>query len=301
MAQAYGVSNGRIEQEQQYVHILFGMSDAGSLKVTLSALGIHETNEVLAFNELFSIGPLSGLDTLTGMQNRHQWMAERDENYSISQHCHQENQLVHMALTVKSIPPHMIIVIWVADNAHDQTGLRFVLHLLRDRIQPVHLVNVTELYQSGAVHGTDDFVPLYRGAIDRESYLFIVEKYSQGYPLESDQRRFYASDWLRLVEENQMLRLWEDTAIISYDENALDEIILRSVIELEEEQERNQARKGYVSAGSVFIRVLEVSRQLVDTSFVVNRMREMIKRGVLLCVGQPGELHQFSLRAAQVN
>lgn len=226
-------------------------------------------------------------------------MAERDENYSISQHCHQENQLVYLAQTVKRLPPHKIIVIWVADNAHDQTGLRFVLHLLRNRIQPVHMVNVTELYQSGAVHGTDDFVPFYRGAIDRESYLFIVKKYSQGYPLESDQRRVYASDWLRLEEENQMLRLWENSAIISCDENALDEVILSSVIELEEEQERNQARKGYVSAGSVFIRVLEVSRQLVDTSFIVDRMREMIKRGVLVSIGQPGELHQFSLRRAE--
>lgn len=98
-----------------------------------------------------------------------------------------------------------------------------------------------------------------------------------------------------------MLRLWEDATIISCDENALDEVILRSVIELEVEQERNQARKGYVSAGSVFIRVLEVSRQLVDTSFIVNRMREMINRGILMSIGQPGELHQFSLRVAQVN
>ena len=96
-----------------------------------------------------------------------------------------------------------------------------------------------------------------------------------------------------------MLRLWKDAAIISCEESALDEVILRSVIELEQEQERNQARKGFISAGSVFIRVLEVSRQLVDTSFVVNRMREMITRGVLLSIGQPRELHQFSLRAAQ--
>lgn len=39
MAKVYEVSNEQMEQEQQYVHILFGMSDAGSLKVTISALG----------------------------------------------------------------------------------------------------------------------------------------------------------------------------------------------------------------------------------------------------------------------
>ncbi|WP_339314222.1 DUF1835 domain-containing protein [Paenibacillus sp. FSL M7-0896] len=299
MAKAHGVSNERMNQE--YVHILFGMSDAGSLKVTLSALGIRETNQVLAFNESFSIGPLSGLDTITGMQNRQLWMMERDENYSLSQHHNQENQLVRMVQTVKSIPHHANIVIWVADNAHDQTGLRFVLHVLRDRIQPVHIVNVTELYQSAGIHGSDGFVPFYSGAIDRESYLLIVKKYSQGVPLASDQRRGYELDWLRLAEENQMLRLWKDAAIISCDESALDEIILSSVTELEVEQERNQVRKGYVSAGSVFIRVFEVSQQLLGTSFILSGMRALVNQGVLVSRGYSGDLNQFLLRRAQVD
>ncbi|ETT56152.1 MULTISPECIES: DUF1835 domain-containing protein [unclassified Paenibacillus] len=298
MAKAHGVSNERMEQE--FVHILFGMSDAGSLKVTLSAIGIRETNHVLAFNELFSIGPLSGLDTVPGMQNRHLWMMERDEEYSIIQHHNQENRLVHMVQTVKSIPHHKIIVIWVADNAHDQTGLRFVLHVLRERIQPVHMVNVTELYHSAAIHSTEGFVPFYRGAIDRESYLSIVKKYSQGLPLESDQRRSYELDWLRLAEENQMLRLWKDAAIISCDENALDELILRSVIELEVEQERNQVRKGFVSAASVFIRVFEISQQFLGTSFILHRMRVLVNRGVLVSHGDSGDLNQFLLKRAQI-
>lgn len=298
MAKAHGVSNERMEQA--YVHILFSMSDAGSLKVTLSALGKRETSQVLAFNESFSLGPLSGFDTITGMQNRHLWMMERDEEYSVSQHQNQENRLVHMVQTVKSIPHHKIIVIWVADNAHDQTGLRFVLHVLRDRIQPVHMVNVTELYHSAGIDGTEGFVPFYRGAIDRESYLLIVKKYSQGIPLEPDQRNRYELDWLRLAEENQMLRLWEDAAIISCDEGALDEVILRSVIELEEEQERNQVRKGFVSAASVFVRVFEVSRQFLGTSFILHRMRVLVNRGVLVSHGDSGDLNQFLLKRAQI-
>ncbi|MEK3793576.1 DUF1835 domain-containing protein [Paenibacillus sp. FSL R7-0204] len=299
MPKAHGVSNERMDQE--YVHILFGMSDAGSLKVTFSTLGIRETNQVLAFNESFSIGPLSGLDTITGVQNRHLWMMERDGEYSISQHHNQENRLVHMVQTVKSIPHHAITVIWVADNAHDQTGLRFVLHVLRERIQPVHMVNVTELYQSAAIHGTEGFVPFYSGAIDRETYLLIVKKYSQGVPLASDQRRGYELDWLRLAAENQMLRLWKDAAIISCDESSMDEVILRSVIELEEEQERNQVRKGFVSAGSVFIRVFEVSQQFLGTSFILNRMRALVNQGVLMSHGYSGDLNQFSLRQASAD
>lgn len=108
-------------------------------------------------------------------------------------------------------------------------------------------------------------------------------------------------DWLRLAEENQMLRLWKDTAIISCDESALDEVILRSVTELEVEQERNQVRKGYVNAGSVFIRVFEVSQQLLGTSFILSRMRALVNQGVLVSRGYSGDLNQFLLRRAQVD
>ncbi|WP_379141201.1 DUF1835 domain-containing protein [Paenibacillus sp. sgz500992] len=89
-----------------------------------------------------------------------------------------------MVEAVKNIPENKTIVIWCADNAHDQTGLRFVLHLLRDRKQPVNVVNVTELFNTTGLRNKEGFNPYFSGLIDREHFQIIVKKYYEGVPLD---------------------------------------------------------------------------------------------------------------------
>ncbi|WP_334074595.1 MULTISPECIES: DUF1835 domain-containing protein [Paenibacillus] len=64
------------EQRQTYVHLVFSLSNAGSLKVALSKLNRSEGHRVVAFNELFSVGPIADLNTLGGQRNRELWMME---------------------------------------------------------------------------------------------------------------------------------------------------------------------------------------------------------------------------------
>ncbi|CAH1211049.1 hypothetical protein PAECIP111891_03668 [Paenibacillus allorhizoplanae] len=72
-------------------------------------------------------------------------MMERDRDFRYGQHINREHQLVNIVNAIKSIPESKIIVIWCADNAHDQTGLRFTLHLLREREQQINVVNMSEV------------------------------------------------------------------------------------------------------------------------------------------------------------
>ncbi|WP_416367260.1 DUF1835 domain-containing protein [Paenibacillus sanfengchensis] len=52
-----------------------------------------------------------------------------------------------MMETLRKIPVNKTIVIWSGDNAHDQTGLRFALHLLREQENPIHVVNVSQAHR----------------------------------------------------------------------------------------------------------------------------------------------------------
>jgi hypothetical protein len=277
---------------QKYVHLVFSLSDAGALKVTLSKIGKREICQVLAFNELFSVGPVSNLDTTTGRQNRFLWMMEYDGDYKYGQHSNHEHQLVNMVKTVKSIPENKTIVIWCADNAHDQTGLRFALYLLREREQPINIVNMTELFNVTGLQNKDEVIPYASGLIDREYYQAIVRKYYEGFPLEPSQRRRYESEWLMLTGQDHVLRLWEDGTVKGNDEIALDEVIVKSVIELEHEQDEN----GFIKAGSVVARVCDTSQQLVGYSFITYRIWILVNQGVLTFRGLPGALHQFSVK-----
>lgn len=277
---------------QPYVHLVFSLSDAGSLKVTLSKIGKQKRCQVLAFNEWFSVGPISNLDTTTGQQNRLLWLMEYDGDFRYSQHLNQEHTLANMVESIKNIPENKTIVIWCADNAHDQTGLRLVLHLLKERKQPVHVVNVTELFNAAGFQNKENIIPYASGLIDQEHFQAIVRKYYEGVPLDPNQRRRYESEWLMLTRENHVLRLWEEGTVRGSDESALDEVIIRSVIELEQEQDED----GFIKAGSVVARVFDTSRQLVAYSFITNRIWILVNQGILTFRGLPGALHQFSVK-----
>lgn len=280
-------------ERERFIHIVFSLSDAGSLKVTLSKIDKQDQCKVLAFNEWFSVGPISNIDTTAGQQDRLLWQMEFDEDFRSAQYVEPAHQLANMVKAVKDIPEHKTIVIWCADNAHDQTGLRFVLHLLRERKENVHVVNVTELYQATEFQSLKDVIaPYASGLIDRNYYQAIVRDYYEGIPLHSSQRKRYESEWEVLSSSNHVLRLWEEGTVTGKDENALDEIIIKSIIELEEEQDED----GYILAGSVVGRVLDASRQLISYSFISVRIWTLVNQGILLFRGLPGTLYTFSIK-----
>ncbi|RIX47085.1 DUF1835 domain-containing protein [Paenibacillus nanensis] len=279
-------------KNEQYVHLVFSLSDAGSLKVALGKIGKRNVCQVLAFNELFSVGPLSRLETTAGQQNRLLWMMEHDRDYILSHNSNREHQLEQMVNAVRSIPEHKTIVIWCANNAHDQTGLRFALYLLKEREQPVHIVNVTERFHAMGLSNKDGGFSYASGLIDQDHFQVIVNECYEGTPLDANQRSRYESEWFTLAGEDHVLRLWEDGKVRGNDESALDAVIVKSVIELEQEQDRD----GFIKAGIVVGRVLDTSQQLVGYSFLTYRIWILVNQGILAFKGLPSALHQFSVK-----
>ncbi|WP_340959922.1 MULTISPECIES: DUF3658 domain-containing protein [unclassified Paenibacillus] len=95
-----------------------------------------------------------------------------------------------------------------------------------------------------------------------------------------------------LSDVNHVLRLWKEDSVKGTDESALDEVIIRSVIELEQEQDEN----GFIKAVSVVARVFDTSHQLVGYSFITNRIWILVNQGVLKFSGLPRALYQFSVK-----
>ncbi|WP_214626240.1 DUF1835 domain-containing protein [Paenibacillus agaridevorans] len=185
----------------------------------------------------------------------------------------QEHQLANMVKAIKNIPENKIIVIWCADNAHDHTGLRFVLHLLRERKKQVNVANVTELCNNATgFQNKEGTFPYASGLNDREHFQAIVRRYHEGIPLNPSQRKRYESEWLKLSGENHVLR--------------------SSVIDLEHEQDED----GFIRAGIVVGKVFDLSQQLVGHSYISYRIWRLVDQGVLKFRGLPGALHQFSVK-----
>lgn len=277
---------------QNYVHLVFSLSDAGSLKVALSRIGKRTVSQVMAFNELFSVGPISDLDATTGQQNRLFWMMERNRDYKYGQHINREHQLVNIVSAIKSIAENKTIVIWCADNAHDQTGLRFVLYLLREREQQINVVNMSEVYQVSGLQAKDTPIPYAMGQIDPEIYDELVRTYHDGFPLASNQRRLYESEWLTLTSQDHELRVWTEGTVKGSEMCTLDDVIVKAVTELEHEQDE----KGFIRAGSVAAKVFDSFQQVVGDWFITYRIWILVNRGILVFRGLPWALHQFSVK-----
>ncbi|OOC61266.1 hypothetical protein BBD40_04795 [Paenibacillus ihbetae] len=281
-----------IERLQTHVHVVFSLSDAGSLKVALSKVGKRQQSRVLAFNSWFSVGPIADLDTPEGQQRRQSWLLEHVQDDYFFDTINRDHQIAQLMKELKAIPEHKTVVIWCADNGHDQTGLRFALYLLKDRKQPIHIVNVTKVSQALGFRQNGGETPYAQALIDRENYVEIVRDYAEGFPLDSDTRKRYETDWIELAGQNHWLRLWEDGKLIGCDEDKLDPVIIQSVIDLQGIHEAGD----YVHAGEVMGRVLEASRQRISISFLTYRILRLTSDGVLNFKGIPGLSLQYSIR-----
>lgn len=294
-AQVNAIEQERFQAERPYttVHIIFSLSDAGSLKVTLSKLGKRQECRVLAFNDMFSAGPIKDLHTLRGQQAREAWIAENDSEYLFSVRHNAANEIGAMIDTLRNIPESKKVVIWCADNAHDQTGLRFALNVLRERKNLIHIVNVTHACKEMGPNWDKEAAPYAAAHIERDTYVEMVKNYGEGHALSHAERIALEAEWGNLASQNHILRLWKNGSIKGCEEEELDDVIVSSLAELQHQQENSDV---FVEAGDVVIHVLDSIRQRVPLSFITHRIWKLVSEGVFAFRGIPGQLHQFSLR-----
>ncbi|MFH5184368.1 DUF1835 domain-containing protein [Paenibacillus sp. TAB 01] len=282
------------EARRDQVHLVFSQSDAGAMKVALSNLGRRLESRVLAFDTLFSLGPLDALEETEGQQRRNHWFIERFPCYLHYSFHHREHQIGAMLTTLADIPAEKRITIWHYDNAHDQTALRFVLHLLRHKRNPIRIVNGTRAYASMAQSGDPGQEPIAQGEIPFESLQAIVQG-SDALPLltERERRRFEA-EWLELSGAGSTLRIWRDGAIQHVPEHYFDEPLLALIDRLQSELQD----ASFVHAGRAAGEALMQWKQLVGDSFIDYRLWTLIGQGRLQFQGLPGALFRYRIRRA---
>ncbi|WP_054028477.1 DUF1835 domain-containing protein [Bacillus sp. FJAT-28004] len=279
------------EQRKRTVHLVFSMSDAGSLKVALSKLGKRADNEVLTFNDCFSVGPIKDLDRAEGQRAREFWQMEKLSGSMFNHLMNREHQIERVIEKISAIAEHKSIIIWCADNAHDQVGLRFVMHLLKNRSNSVHIMNVSELFRLN-MPSTHENIPHYaQGLLEEDVYLNIVKEYEHVLPLVDSERRRFEAEWLELKQHKHTLRLWVDGKIEHAAEEALDRKLMAVVDKLAIETE-----DGFVKAGAVIGELQDHYFQLIDFRFTEYRLWTLISDGYLAFRGLPGAMHQYSVR-----
>lgn len=275
------------------VHILFGDASAGSLKEALKDLGRYKIEKVIAFWDKFSIGPIWQLHEEKGVNARLDWMKnvmnDKSEDY------HYMKRFQESVNQINSIQVGAPIIIWIADNSHEQTGLRYVLHLLKNKDNDIIVINTTKKH-SELFNETDiEYTVLHTGEIPPEKLQSMYEYSKNQAPLTIQEREILENEWLLLSSNQETLRIWGHGGIQSVPEDFFDQFIIQTARNLHEEAELN----GFMKSAILIGYALGHLEQHVGDIFLEYRVRRLIDAGEFEAEGSLKAMRFYSVRLRQ--
>lgn len=272
------------------IHILFGASASGSLKFVLREMGLEKKERVISFWDTFSIGPVWQWHEQHGIQSRFEWMKkcisdEYDEFPDYQQRVEKTINQIH------SIPEGVHITIWASDNAHEQTGLRYVVHLLKEKNVDISLINTTVEYVELFLVKKVKYTPLHSGEIPPEKLQIIYEQ-GRGKLFTDHDKEDLEKEWISLAESQETLRIWRTGRIQSVPEDYYDEFIIKKAKVLHSKQRT----RDFMKSARLIGEVLGHLDQYVGDEFLEYRLRELIDKGVFKVEGSLEAMRYYSVK-----
>ncbi|MHC8516877.1 DUF1835 domain-containing protein [Sporosarcina sp. ITBMC105] len=280
------------EEDCQRIHILFGDSCAGSLKIALKKKGLYPLEKIISIRDIYSIGPVYRLHEEEGQEFRFNWMKSivNDENGDSLDYYVKEFQ--ELVIQISSVQEDIPITVWISDSAHEQTGLLYVLYLLKNKGNKITVINTTEKYSELFTSKDIEFTILHTGEISLEKLQVIYEQSKKQSPLSQHQRRDLENDWLSLSKSEDSLRIWTNGQILSVAEDFYDNLI----IERAECLHRKTKLNDFMKSARLIGEVLGHLEQYVGDSFIEFRLKKLIEAGVFEVEGSLKAMRYYSVR-----
>lgn len=283
-----GVSQNkkRVEREYKALHITCGESIAGSLRY-----GLGRGNKVIGFPDFFAVGPIWELDKEVGRKCRYEWLRDHlnypdhfiEEEY--------ESRFSKALKEIDTIPEQIPIVIWTAENANEQTGIRYIIYLLKEKANDVFFINSTIAYQE--LFNTSEFQYFYfhTGEMEPEK-LDIIYQNKLTKPLTSEEGTQLKNEWIDLSTTKGVVRIWENNKIKTVQEDYFDELIVSTARKLHAKQKE----KDFMKSGRLIGDVLGHMENNVGDAFLEYRLRSLINNGVFEIKGIPKGMRYYSVK-----
>lgn len=275
----------RSMNDQTSVHIVTPEFAAGSLKV-----GLKHPKMVIGFPDFFSIGPLWKLDEKKGQTFREEWLRE---NINFEQDDYEyQNKFNITWREIEDLAEHVSIYLWYGNNAGEQTGLRYILYLLRDKKNEIFLMNSTELYQQCIISKKEKQSIFHTGQIEPNDLMILFERYKEKNPLSLKERTQLEREWQTLSQSKEVLRIWMNGKIIGVPEDHYDPQIIKTVERLHNEQ----IERDFIQTETVIGEMVEQQHIDVGYFYLEYRIRHLIYSGVLELKGIPKSMRYYRIK-----
>jgi hypothetical protein len=267
------------------VHLVSSPSTVGSLRV-----GLDSPKKVIGFQDPFSIGPIWKLESKIGQAYRYEWLYE---NINFEQDDYElENRFTNTLLEIADIPDHLPIYIWVANNGNEQTGLRLILYLLKDKTNEITVINTTDLADYWMTP-YDSKQSMFHSSMLRPPQLkLLFEHISVEKTLSQQERIQYQKEWESLAQSKDVLRVWQKGRVTSVPEDYYDSFILKTI----EQTHQKQESMDFIRAGRVVGEILHQIDEIVGDVYFEYRLRHLIYNGVLELKGIPKSMRHYSVK-----
>ncbi|WP_338780081.1 DUF1835 domain-containing protein [Metabacillus sp. FJAT-52054] len=259
---------------QQTIHIVFSQAAQGSLRMALSNLNLQE--DLISLPDTFSIGPVWKLDEESGLKNRYQWMKDHLWFLFPEDLPEMENQVRQAVLDIRAIPDDRTVVIWTGDNAHEQTGLRFALQLLKDKGNEIKVINTTAGYHEIFVHDDLERFPRKMGELDPEQLARIYTEHTGSEVLHSKEKERLENEWGKISATQKVLRIWENDSVRSVDAYYFDDFILECI-----QQSQREQKSDFIILMRAIGEVVGHLKEYIGDEYPEYRIRQLIKVGQL--------------------
>jgi Domain of unknown function (DUF1835)/Protein of unknown function len=283
------------EGDYQMVHILFGDSPAGSLKCALKEMGVSKEEKVISFWDMFSVGPVWKLHEKAGQEARFDFMKHvmNDENDDFRDY---QQRFYKTVNRIHTIPADVPITIWVAENAHEQTGLRYVLHLLKNKINDIKVINTTKMYAEKFNRPDIEYIVLKTGEISPEKLGVIYEVSKMNASLSLHERKALEEEWIALADTKETLRIWQNEKIKSVSEDYYDEYMIKRAKKLQIARECVKEPEAFMKSARLIGEVIGHLDQYMGDEFFEYRLRRLIEKDIFEMEGNLKAMRYYSVR-----
>lgn len=260
----------------------------------LKKMCLSKREKVISFWDMFSVGPVWKLHEKAGQETRFNFMQKvmNDEDDDFR---HYQKKFHETINQITSIPVNVPITIWVAENAHEQTGLRYVLHLLRNKVNDIKVINTTKAYVEYFNRPDIQYTVLKTGELSPEQLQVIYEK-GPTKSISEYERVGLEEEWMALADSEETLRIWQNEKIKSVREDFYDQYMINIAKKLQMERERVKEPEPFMKSARLIGEVIGHLDQYMGDSFFEYRLRKLIEKGVFEMEGNLKAMRFYSVR-----
>ena len=265
------------------LHIVFQEADIEALQKSFE-LDESLSGDIIQIKDDFAVGPLAGIYTDEGIQNRNQWWREvlaGGDYEGIADDGHVNDQKTVAELKDKlDSDPEASLWIWAAHNKHDVSGYYWLVGQLKDyhgRIFILYLNNLPFLNEKGNL-----FYPVNLYDIPPKEF---VKAKKLAREITLSEFEVDPDEWTKICEENKGIRLLEGgKKLVSRDYDFYDAEIKKYIT------------MDWQKASKIIHNYLSKSKYATGDAYLLWRLKGMIADGLFDVQGKVGTMKEFEVK-----